>query len=146
MSDSCNPMDCGLPGSSVHGILQARILEWVAIFFTRESSQPRNWTQKLNPGLPHCRQTLYRLSHQGSPPLIVTSCSEETVSQPGIDSVLYLLQTWSGYRMFSIMTRFLMSSFCNRIYSLPLLSSISLVSISIIWSLQESHTNEPYSM
>ena len=34
MSDSCDPMDCSLPGSSVHGILQARILEWVAISFT----------------------------------------------------------------------------------------------------------------
>ena len=31
MSDSCNPMDCSLPGSSVHEILQARILEWIAI-------------------------------------------------------------------------------------------------------------------
>ena len=31
----CNPMDCSLPGSSVHGILQARILEWVAILFFR---------------------------------------------------------------------------------------------------------------
>ena len=34
MSDSCDPMDCSLPGSSVHGILQARILEWVAISFS----------------------------------------------------------------------------------------------------------------
>ena len=41
----CNPMDCGSPSSSVHGILQARILEWVAIPFSRESSQPRDWTQ-----------------------------------------------------------------------------------------------------
>ena len=40
----CNPMDCNLPGSSVCGILQARILEWVAIPFSRRSSQPRNWT------------------------------------------------------------------------------------------------------
>ena len=39
-----NPMDCGLPGSSVHGILQARILEWAAISFCRASSQPRDWT------------------------------------------------------------------------------------------------------
>ena len=31
----CNPMDCSLPGSSVHGILQARILEWVAVSFSR---------------------------------------------------------------------------------------------------------------
>ena len=41
----CNPMDCSLPGSSVHGILQARILEWVDIpFHSRESSRPRDWT------------------------------------------------------------------------------------------------------
>ena len=38
-------MDCSLPGSSVHGILQARILEWVAISFSSESSQPRDRTQ-----------------------------------------------------------------------------------------------------
>ena len=36
----CDPMDCSPPGSSVHGILQARILEWVAISFSRGSSQP----------------------------------------------------------------------------------------------------------
>ena len=58
----CDPMGCGLPGSSVHGISQARILEWVAISFSRGSSR-----LGLNPGLPHCRQTLYPLSHQGSP-------------------------------------------------------------------------------
>ena len=36
----CNPMDCSLPGSSVHGIFQARILEWVAISFSRRSPNP----------------------------------------------------------------------------------------------------------
>ena len=41
----CDPMDCSLPGSSVHGIFQARILEWVAISFSRRSSQPRDQTQ-----------------------------------------------------------------------------------------------------
>ena len=44
-------MDCSLPGSSVHGILQTRILEWVGIPFSRRTSQPRVW----NPGLLHCR-------------------------------------------------------------------------------------------
>ena len=39
-----DPMDCSLPGSSVHGILQARILDRIAISFSRESSQPRDWT------------------------------------------------------------------------------------------------------
>ena len=43
-STLCDPMDCGPPGSSVHGILQARILEWVAISFSRGSSQPRDQT------------------------------------------------------------------------------------------------------
>ena len=41
----CNPMNCSLPGSSVHRILQARILEWVAIPFSSGSSWPRDWTQ-----------------------------------------------------------------------------------------------------
>ena len=40
----CDPMDCSLPGSSIHGIFQARILEWVAISFSRGSSWSRNWT------------------------------------------------------------------------------------------------------
>ena len=41
----CDPMDRRLPGSSVHGILQARILEWVAMPSSRGSSQPRDWNQ-----------------------------------------------------------------------------------------------------
>ena len=40
----CNPMDCSLPGSSVHGISQARISEWVAISYSRGSSRPRDRT------------------------------------------------------------------------------------------------------
>ena len=59
----CDPMDCSPPGSSVHEILQARILEWVAIPFSRGSSQPRDQTWVYL----HCRQILYHLSHQGSP-------------------------------------------------------------------------------
>ena len=43
-SSLCNCMDYSPPGPSVHGILQARILEWVAIPFTRGSSPPRDWT------------------------------------------------------------------------------------------------------
>ena len=40
----CNSMDCSLPGSSLHRILQARILKWIAISFSRGSSWPRNQT------------------------------------------------------------------------------------------------------
>ena len=57
----CDPMDCNLMGSSVHGILQARILEWITIPFSRENFPT------LNLGLLHCRQNLYYLNHSGSP-------------------------------------------------------------------------------
>ena len=40
-----DPVECSLPGSSIHGILQARLLEWVAISFSRGSSRPRDWTR-----------------------------------------------------------------------------------------------------
>ena len=100
MSNSCNPMNCSLPGSSFHGILQARILGWVAVFFSKSCSvvsyslQPHGlyspWnspgqntgvrrlsllqkifpTQGSKPGLPHCRWILYQLSHQGSPGIL----------------------------------------------------------------------------
>ena len=53
----CDPIDY-----RVHGILQARILEWVAVTFSRGSFP----TQGLNPGLPHCRRVLYQLSHRGN--------------------------------------------------------------------------------
>ena len=56
MSDSCNYMDCSSPGSSVHGICQARILEWVAISFSRDVPDPEiepwspalQWTPALH--------------------------------------------------------------------------------------------------
>ena len=44
----CDPMDCSPPGSSVHGILQARMLEWTAISFSRASSQPEDPTRILS--------------------------------------------------------------------------------------------------
>ena len=59
----CDPMDCSLPGSSVHGILQVRILEWVAVPFPRESSQHSDGTH-----IPcFSRWILYCPSHHGSP-------------------------------------------------------------------------------
>ena len=58
-----DPIDCSPPRSSVHGFLQARILEWVAIPFSRGVFP----TQGSNPSFPHCRQILYYLSHRGSP-------------------------------------------------------------------------------
>ena len=61
-----DPMDCNLPGSSVHGIFQARILEWVAIPFSRGTSQPRDQTRVSRVS---CigRRILVPRSHLGSP-------------------------------------------------------------------------------
>ena len=53
-------MDCSPPGSSVHGISQARILEWVSIPFSRGSSHSRDWDPEL-------QAESFHLSHQGSP-------------------------------------------------------------------------------
>jgi len=56
-------MDCSPPGFSVHEILQARILEWVAISFCKGIFP----TLESNLGLLHCRQVLSQLSYKGSP-------------------------------------------------------------------------------
>ena len=60
----CDPMDCSPPGSSVHGILQPRILEWAAI----SSSRGMFPNQGPNPRLLHCRRILYCLNCRVSPP------------------------------------------------------------------------------
>ena len=57
----CDYMDCSLPGSSVHGILQARIQ-----YGSHSLLQEILPTQGSNPGHPRCRQILYHLSHRGS--------------------------------------------------------------------------------
>ena len=59
----CNPIDCSSPGSCIHGIIQARLLEWVAIPFSRGSYRPREGTQVTCIG----RQILYQLCPLGSP-------------------------------------------------------------------------------
>ena len=61
----CNPMDCSPPGSSVHEILQGRIREWLAMPFSRESSQPRDQAQASSISFIG-RQVLYHQHHLGS--------------------------------------------------------------------------------
>ena len=55
----CNPMDGSMPTFSIHGIFQARILEWVCHFLLQEIFP----IQGLNTGLPYCKQTLDCMSH-----------------------------------------------------------------------------------
>ena len=61
----CDPRDCNPPGSFVHGILQARILEGFHALLQRIFCN-----QGSNPGLPPCSQTLYQLSHKRSPQIL----------------------------------------------------------------------------
>ena len=66
----CDPMDCNLPGSAVHRILQARILEWVAMPSSRGSSWPRGWSCL---SCVSCigRRVLYHWCHLGSHVLLI---------------------------------------------------------------------------
>ena len=78
-----DPKDCSLPGSSVHGILQARILEWVAISSSRSSSQPRNPTQvSCIAGRFFTNWTMYSFS--------VYSCHLFLIFFASVESMLFL--------------------------------------------------------
>ena len=82
----CDPMDCTPPDSSVHGILQARILEWVAMPSSKGSSWPRDQTCLLP--LLHWQVDSLPLSHQGSPQMRATSYK-----------MLEGFQTWGFYQV-----------------------------------------------
>ena len=69
----CNPMDYSPPGSSIHGIVQARILEWVSFSFSRGSSRPRDQT-RISCIFCIDRWVLYHLHHLGSPIVSVNCC------------------------------------------------------------------------
>ena len=87
MSDASNPMDCNLPGPSVHRVLQARILQWVTLL------QRIFLTHGLNPHLLHCRWILYRWATRKSPKFAIqlssvaqlcpTLCDPMDCSTPG---------------------------------------------------------------
>jgi len=88
-------------GSSVNGIFQSRILEWVAISFSRGSSQLRDRTRVscVAGGLLHCRQILYRLSHQGSPCICVCVCISSVQS---LSCVRLFVTPWIAARQASL--------------------------------------------
>ena len=68
----CNLMDCSLPGSSVHEVLQARILKCVAMLSSKGSSKPRDRTHIFYASC-ISRQVLYHWHHLGSPYIIISS-------------------------------------------------------------------------
>ena len=80
----CHPMDCSPPGSSLHGILQARILEWVAISASRGTS-PRILT---------CISCIEAVSLQSEPPgklLVILEMGPENISPLPVGSILYIV-------------------------------------------------------
>ena len=79
----CKPMDCSPPGSSVHGILQASILEWVAMPFSRGSSKSQGIFQ--TPGDRTWILLTYHLSHQRSPKNIDMTINGDLEGDENID-------------------------------------------------------------
>ena len=79
----CDPMDCSPPGSSVHGILQARILEWVAMPSSRGSSRPRDWTWVSSVSSTG-RRILYHSHHLGASVIPEWSTEWSALLLPGI--------------------------------------------------------------
>ena len=114
----CFPMDCSLPGSSVHGIFQARVLEWVAIYFSRGSSQPRDltWVSHI------VGRCFYCLSYEGSTYFMVTEyiCICMCVY---IHTYLYLSIYISIYIFMLFYERFPLISLLCSIYIQPILWS-----------------------
>lgn len=75
-SSPCDPMGCSLPGSSVHGIIQAGILEWVAVPFSTGSFQPKNQTRVSC--LLHWQADSLSLAPSGQPLYMITNTENST--------------------------------------------------------------------
>ena len=110
MSNPCNPMDCSPTTSSVHGIVQARILEWVVI----SSSMGSSWSQGLNPHLPcllHWQADSLPLRYLGSPSISLSTTKRSWIlplnyeTQPAVctceDSQNHFLVTWKQWSLLS---------------------------------------------
>ena len=129
----CNPMDCSPPGSSVHGILQARTLEWVAISFSRGSSLPRDRTcvsciadgffTTEPPGKP-------KISLLGSN-LCIIKLTHFKCTGMGVlvnfDSLLEMLCKWNRTRRLAALTQPSLTAACPSFVSFLLWKSVSLI-------------------
>ena len=85
----CDPMDCSPPGSSIHGILHARILEWVAICYSRGSSEPRD-RNRIS-----CRQILYHWAAWEAPYLWYFLAKLSTSSVSNSEERFSSLLSWA---------------------------------------------------
>ena len=121
----CDPVDCNLLGFSVHGILQARILEWIAISFSRGSSWPRDWTR-----VSHIGGRRFNLWATREAPPKIKSDTVSTVSLSishevmGPDAMIFVFWMLSFQPTFSFST----FTFIKRFFSSSSLSAIWMVS------------------
>ena len=115
MSNSCDPMDCSLPGHSVHGDSPGKNTG-VGCHALLQGIFP---TQGLNPGLPHYRRILFQLSHQGSPKIlewvayILSSISSLSRNQTGVSCIAGGFFTIWATREALLLTWFILISFCS---------------------------------
>ena len=92
----CNPMDCSLPGSSVRGNFQARVLEWVAISFSGGSSWPRDWTH---------------VSHIAGRCFTVWATGKDLINQHVRELYIFYMSPWSDIFISKTLLPFLGLSF-----------------------------------
>ena len=86
----CDPMNCSLPGCTLHGILQARILEWMLTPFSREFSEPKDQTKVCID-----RQILYCLSHQRRPRMLLNAAQGVPAQTSHI--AIFRMRSWNQY-------------------------------------------------
>ena len=114
----CNPMDQSPPGSSVHGILQPRILEWVAMPSSRGSSWPRDWTQV---SCISCiaGEFFHRWASQGSPQHSTIPLKSIQVVAYTNSSFLYTAMQYSIVWIYHIcLTIYLLKNICSHFFLL----------------------------
>ena len=111
----CNPIDCNLPGSSLHGDSPGKNTG-VGCHALLQAIFP---TQGSNPGLPYCRQSLYHLSHQGSPRILerVAYPFSRGLLYPGIELESPSLQADSSQAELSEKPKFVVTRWYNTGYS-----------------------------
>ena len=104
----CNPMDCSPPGSSVNGIFQARILEWVAIAFSRHESSIEDvhfealvefWQVEIdgrscNSGYCYCLPNIHSITGDSSKPIIIFHVSKISLSHSQLQEKENLVVGW----------------------------------------------------
>ena len=97
LSLSCNPIDCSPPGSSVHGISQASILEWVAIPFSRDLPNKRNESASVAwqaDSLPLSHQYIYKVKVKVKSLSRVRLCDSMDCSLPGSSVLQAIVREW----------------------------------------------------